>query len=151
MRAGESGSPVAFPNNCSIIGLWTANKTRHSTYNINYHFVWCPKCRRTVPGKDVARRLNGLIHEKVAELKGEVLDLTVQPDHVHLFCSFPPTIAPYQIMYRLKGYTARVLRDEFPWLKSRLPNMWTRSYYVGTAGHVSAETIKRYIKEQKGR
>lgn len=125
-----------------------SKQTRHSTYNINYHFVWCPKYRRTVPGKDVASRLDDLIHEKVAELKGEVLDLTVQPDHVHLFCSFPPTIAPY---HRLKGYTARVLRDEFPWLKSRLPNMWTRSDYVGTAGHVSAETIKRYIKEQKGR
>jgi putative transposase len=128
-----------------------SKQTRHATYNINYHFVWCPKYRRTVLGKDVAKRLEELIHEKVAELKGEVLDLTVQPDHVHLFASFPPTIAPYQIMHRLKGYSARVLRDEFPWLKSRLPNMWTRSYYVGTAGHVSTATIRRYIEAQKGR
>jgi putative transposase len=102
-------------------------------------------------GKDVAKRLEELIREKTAELGGEVIDLTVQPDHVHLFGSYPPTIAPYQVMHRLKGYTARILRDEFPWLKSRLPNLWTRSYYVGTAGHVSAETIQRYIDEQKSR
>lgn len=128
-----------------------SKRTRHAIYNINYHFVWCTKYRRTVLGKDVANRLDQLIREKAAELNGEVIDLTVQPDHTRLFCSFPPTIAPYQIMYRLKGYTAGVLREEFPWLKSRLPNLWTRSYYVGTAGHVSAETIKRYIEEQKGR
>ena len=96
-------------------------------------------------------RLEKLILEKTAELKGEMLDLTIQPDHVHFFCSFPPTIAPYQIMHRIKGYTAHVLRAEFPWLKSRLPSLGTRSYYVGTAGHVSAETIKRYIEAQKGR
>lgn len=68
-----------------------------------------------------------------------------------MFCRFPPTIAPNQIMHRIKGYSAHVLRDEFPWLKSRLPSLWTRSYYVGTVGHVSAETIQRYIEEQKGR
>ena len=111
---------------------------------MNYHFVWCPKYRRTVLGKGVARRLEELIREKTEELEGEVRDLTIQPDHVHLVCSVPPTIAPYQIVHRIKGYSARVLREEFPWLKSRLPSMWTRRYYVGTAGHVSAETIKRY-------
>jgi putative transposase len=97
----------------------------------------------------IAVRLAELIHQKTGELGGEILNLTIQPDHVHMLCSFPPTVAPYQIMYRLKGYTAHELRDEFPELKSRLPNMWTRSYYVGTAGDVSAETIQRYIDAQK--
>jgi putative transposase len=127
-----------------------SKRARHATYNINYHFVWCPKYRRTVLGKDVARRLEELICEMTEELKGELLDLTIQPDHVHFFCSFPPTIAPYQIMYRIKGYSAYVLREEFPWIKSRLPSKWTRSFCVGTAGHVSAETIKHYIQAQKG-
>jgi putative transposase len=128
-----------------------SQQTRHSTYNINYHFLWRPKYRRTVLGEEVADRLEDLVHEKVVELKGEVLDLTVRPDHVHLLASFPPTIAPYQIMHRLKIHTAHVLREVFPWLKSRLPNMWTRNYYVGTAGHVSAATIRRDIEAQKGR
>ena len=126
-------------------------RTRHATYNINYHFVWTPKYRRKVLTGGVARRLHELIVEKTDELGGEVLDLTVQPDHVHFFCSFPPTIAPHQIMHRIKGYTAFTLRDEFPSLKSRLPCMWTRSYYVGTAGAVSAETMRRYIDAQKGK
>lgn len=80
---------------------------------------------------------------------GEVRDITIRPDHVHLFCSFPPTLSPQQIMHRLKGASAHQLREEFPFLKSRLPNLWTRSYYVGTAGRVSAQTIQRYIEEQK--
>jgi Transposase and inactivated derivatives len=126
-------------------------RTRHATYDINYHFVWTPKFRRKVLTGAVARRLRELIVEKTNELGGEVLDLSVQPDHVHLFCSFPPTIAPHQVMYRIKGYTAFKLRSEFPSLKSRLPCMWTRFYYVGTAGSVSSETIERYLEVQKGK
>lgn len=126
-------------------------RTRHATYNINYHFVWIPKYRRKVLTGGIPQRLEALLYEKTAELDGEILNLTVQPDHVHLFCSFPPTLSPHQIMHRLKGYTAFMLRRDFPHLKSRLPNMWTRSYFVGTAGTVSAATIQRYIDEQKGR
>lgn len=126
-----------------------AKRTRHAAYNINYHFVWIPKYRRKVLTGGIPKRLTELIQEKTAELGGEILNITIQPDHVHLFCSFPPTIAPHQIMHGLKGYTAFKLREEFPHLKSRLPNMWTRSYYVGTAGTVTAATIQRYIDEQK--
>lgn len=126
-------------------------RTRHAAYNINYHFVWVPKFRRPILVDRLAVRLEEMLSAKSEELGGEVLNITIQPDHVHLFCSFPPTIAPYQIMHRLKGYTAHQLREEFPYLKSRLPNLWTRSYFVGTAGNVSASTIQRYIDEQKGR
>lgn len=127
-----------------------SKQTRHATYNINYHLVWCPKYRRPVLAGNVGVRLAELLPEYVQELDGEVLDLVVMSDHVHLFASFPPTLAIRQIMYRLKGSTSHQLRKEFPHLKSRLPSLWTRSYYVGTAGHVSAATIKRYIDEQKG-
>ena len=127
-----------------------SKRTRHAAYNINYHFVWVPKFRRKILVDRLAVRLEELLRCKTLELDGEVLNLTIMPDHVHLFCSFPPTIAPYQIMHRLKGYTAHMLRREFHELNSRLPNLWTRSYYVGTAGSVSAATIRRYIDEQKG-
>lgn len=130
--------------------LIMSERTRHAHYNINYHLVWCPKFRRPVLAGDVGKRLAELIPLEVERLGGRVLELVVQPDHVHLFVTFPPTIAIAQIMFRLKGTTAYQLRKEFPRLKSRLPSLWTRSYYVGTAGHVSAETIKRYIDEQKG-
>ena len=105
-----------------------SKRTRHTSYTVNYHFVWIPKYRRPVLVGKIAEGLIELLYQKTAELEGEIFDITVQPDHVHLFCSFPPTIAPYQIMYRLKGFTAHELRKEFPELRSRLPNLWTRSY-----------------------
>lgn len=126
-------------------------RTRHAAYQIRYHFVWVPKYRRKVLVGGIPERLTVLLAEKTQEMGGEIIDLAIQPDHVHLFCDFPPTLAPHQIMHGLKGYTAFMLRQEFPHLKSQLPNMWTRSYYVGTAGNVSAQTIQRYIDEQKGR
>jgi len=126
-------------------------RTRHAVYGIIYHLVWCPKCRRRVLSGPVADRLGQLIRFKVAELNGGIVALEIQPDHVHLFVSFPPTLAVHQIVHRLKGYTSYVLRHDFPWLKNRLPALWTRSYYVGTAGDVSAQTIRRYIEGQKGR
>lgn len=126
----------------------TVNKTRHAAYNINYHFVFCPKYRRPVLVGKVGDRLVELIHQIAKELGGEVIELVVRPDHVHLFTTFPPTLAPYQIMHRIKGATSHYLREEFPYLKSRLPSLWTRSYYVGTAGHVSSETIRKYIEAQ---
>lgn len=128
----------------------TVNKTRHAAYNINYHFVFCPKYRRSVLVGKIGDRLVELIHQTVKELEGEVIELVVRPDHVHLFATFPPTLAPYQIMHRIKGATSHYLREEFPQLKSRLPSLWTRAYYVGTAGHVSSETIRKYIEAQSG-
>jgi len=126
-------------------------KTRHAAYQINYHFVWCPKYRRAVLTGEISDRLIELLHEKTEELEGEILELVVRPDHVHLLASFPPTLAINQIMHRLKGYTSHTLRKEFPELKSRLPSLWTQAYYVGTAGHVSDETIRKYIEAQEGR
>ena len=125
-------------------------QTRHAVYQINYHFVWCPKYRRQVLQGKISERLIELLPKLVSSLKGKVLELVVRPDHVHLFASFPPTIAPQQIMHRLKGASSHHLRSEFPKLKSRLPSLWTRSYYVGTAGNVSSETIRKYIEAQEG-
>lgn len=128
-----------------------SKRTRHAVYQINYHFVWCPKYRRPVLTGDVGRRLTELLHELVGKLDGSITAVEVQADHVHLFAEFPPTLAPRQIMHRIKGASSRILRQEFPWLNSRLPSLWTRSYYVGTAGNVSAQTITRYIEEQRGK
>ena len=124
---------------------------RHAVYDINYHFVFCPKYRRPVLTGAVSDRLVALLYELTPSLAGELIELVVRPDHVHLFVSFPPTIAPYQIMHHLKGATSRQLRQEFPHLRSRLPSLWTHAYYCGTAGHVSSETIRKYIEAQEGR
>jgi putative transposase len=126
-------------------------RTHHAVYQINYHFVWCPKFRRPVLDGEVGKRLAELIPQIVKDNGGEVFSLVVHPDHVHLCASFPPTFAANQIMHLIKGRTSHQLRDEFPALNSRLPSLWTRSDYVGTAGNVSSATIQRYIDDQKGR
>jgi putative transposase len=124
-------------------------RTRHATYHINYPFVWCPKDRRPALEGTVANRLADLLSELARELEGEALGIVIRPDHVRLFATFSPKLAPAQIAFRLKGTMSRVLCEEYPFLKSRLPSLWTRSYYVGNAGHISSETIRKDIEAQK--
>jgi putative transposase len=96
---------------------------------------------------NLAMRLKELIELKAKELGILILALEIMPNHVHLFVSCTPQIAANQIMFRLKGYTSRMLRKEYPYLM-RMPSLWTRSYFVSTAGNVSAETIRKYIEAQ---
>ena len=124
--------------------------TRHGVYLIYYHFVWAPRRRRPVLVGAVADRLEALMRDKAAELGLDILRLAIRRDHVHIFIAAHPDIAPAQIAHRLKGYTARVLRHEFPHLL-RLPSLWTHSSFVSTAGNVSAATIDRYIAAQSTR
>lgn len=128
----------------------TYRHERTSVTLISYHFVWIPVRRRKVLVEAIAERLRALLADAVVPLDCSILALEVMPDHVHLFVTAPPTLAPDQIMFRLKGYTARVLRQEFPDLL-KLPSLWTRSYFSATAGNVTSETIKRYIMEQTAR
>lgn len=123
-------------------------KTRYAHYNINYHFVWIPKYRRRVLAGRVAEEFERLLRKVCKDREVEILNLSVQPDHVHLFVSAPPRHAPSELVNTFKGYTSRYLRQKFPEL-SKLTGrgLWTRTYYVGTAGTVSAETIKHYIEE----
>jgi len=123
----------------------------HTSVNlINYHFVWCPRRRRKVLVGVIANRLKTLIEEACEQIDVKVVALEVMPDHVHAFLNCSPTIAPYQVMHRVKGYTSRYLRQEFTELL-KMPSFWTRSYFVSTAGNVSSETIERYIAEQSTR
>ena len=98
----------------------------------------------------VETRLKELLAEKCAEMRWDILALEVMPDHVHLFLGTGPDVSPAQVMHALKGYTSRILRQEFPHLNT-LPALWTRSYFVSTAGAVSRATIQKYIAAQKTR
>ena len=130
--------------------LMSYRRTRHAVYLCNYHFVWIPKRRKPVLVGAIKRRLEQLIREIAEEYGWEILALEIKPDHVHLFISVQPYWSPHIVLRRIKGRTSRVLRGEFPELL-KLPSLWTRSYFVSTAGQVSSETIQRYIEEQGGK
>lgn len=114
---------------------------------INYHFCWIVRRRKQVLTGSIKQRLEVLIHDISRELDCEVLSLAIEPEHVHLFVNCLSGIAPFQIMHRVKGGTARILRQEFPSLL-RLPSMWTRSYFCSTAGNVASSMIQKYIDTQ---
>jgi putative transposase len=79
-----------------------------------------------------------------------ILELAIQPDHIHLFVRCFPADSTAQVIRECKGVTAYHLRQEFKPILSKLPSLWTRSYFASTAGAVSAETIRKYIEAQKG-
>lgn len=121
----------------------------HSVFNISYHIIWCPKYRRKVLVDGIDVRMKEVLNEKAKDLGITIESMEVMPDHVHLFIKSTPTLAVQHIVNQLKGYTSVVLREEFSKLKSRLPCLWSRSYYCETIGHISEETVIRYIEEQK--
>lgn len=128
--------------------LWSNNNV---VYAYHYHVVWCPKYRRKVLVGDVAERLKEIVHQVCNELEAEVEALEVMPDHVHLLVSADPQFGIHRLVKRIKGRSSRVLRQEFPHLRSRLPTLWTNSYFVATTGGAPLEVIKQHVEDQKGR
>jgi len=129
--------------------VWKSTGT--AVYNINYHFVWSTKYRRQVLFPPIDETLKGAITALCMEHGYELLVLEVMPDHVHVFVSASPKIAPAVIAKVLKGSTARTLFAKYPELRKKLwgGHLWNPSYYVGTAGQVSSDIIRRYIESQK--
>ena len=125
-------------------------KSAGCTHMLQYHLVWCPKYRRGVLTGEIANTLEQLLHEKAEELGLEIISLSIRPDHVDCFITSTPTMAVNQLVRHLKGFTAHELRERFPSLKTRLPCLWSRSYYAGSIGEVSDATVRRYIEAQKG-
>jgi putative transposase len=136
------------------IEIAKVRKTRHSVYNINYHLVWIPKTRMrilTEPFKNVVEKT---IQRVCAWNDWNPLALQVMPDHVHFFISAPPKWAPARIVQSLKAWTSRDLRERFAIIRKTRPetnDFWASSYYCGTAGHVSAEQVAKYIRENSGK
>jgi putative transposase len=122
---------------------------RNVIYSCKYHVVWCPKYRRKVLVGGVDERLKQIIRQTAAELQSEVIELEVMPDHVHLLCEVDPQFGAHRLVRHLKGRSSRLLRQEFSWLRNRLPTLWTNSYFVATVGGAPLAVIKQYIENQK--
>lgn len=126
-------------------------RTKTTVSLLNYHFVFCPRYRRKIFNVNgVEDRVKNIITDVCKELDIEIVAMECHIDHVHLFLNALPNIAPSDIMHRIKGVSSRIIRKEF-WQLSKMPSLWTRSYFVSTAGNASSETIQKYVEEQKTR
>jgi putative transposase len=126
-------------------------KASSAVYNINYHIVWCPKYRKNILEGKVKEFLEDQLETIAATKDYKILEIRVMPDHIHLFIEANPFDSPTNIVKIFKGVTSLRMFKKFPELREQLWRgvLWSPSYYVGTAGHVSAEIIERYIKAQE--
>ena len=122
-------------------------RDEHHVHLIVYHLVWCPKRRRAILKGAVGKLCRAMIEHKCAEQGWTILELAIQPDHVHLFVRVGPSDAASEVVRQVKGLSSHEMRIRFPQLL-RMPSVWTRSYFASTAGNVSAEAIQRYIEAQ---
>lgn len=120
---------------------------RSQVYLINYHLIWCPKRRKKVLVGEIKNKLESIIKQVANDKKIDILALEIMPDHLHLFVSTYPQIEVHKLVKLFKGRSSNILRKEFPELL-KMPCLWTRSYFVSTAGNVSSDTIQKYIEAQ---
>ena len=127
----------------------TVRSNNNVAYRCAYHVVWCPKYRRPVIEGAVDVRLKQLIAEVCAERECNLIELETMPDHVHLLVECDPQYGIHRLVKQIKGRSSRVLRQEFDLLRSRLPTLWTNSYFVATVGGAPLAAIKEYVANQR--
>lgn len=127
----------------------TVRSNNNVAYRCAYHVVWCPKYRRPVIDGAVDVRLKQLIAEVCAERECNLIELETMPDHVHLLVECDPQYGIHRLVKQIKGRSSRVLRQEFDSLRSRLPTLWTNSYFVATVGGTPLAAIKEYVANQR--
>ena len=142
---------------CSAKASAVYRSNRNVVYSCKYHIVWCPKYRRKVLIDQIAAWLKSILHEVAAEYQAVVLELEVTPDHgsvlqnhhVHLLCEVDPQYGIQRLVRQMKGRSSRLLRQEFPTLRSRIPTLWTNSYFVSSCRGAPLAVIKQSIENQK--
>ena len=118
-------------------------------YSCKYHVVWCPKYRRSVLASGIDARLKTILQEVASDLQAEIIEMEIMPDHVHILVEVDPQFGVHRFVKAAKGRSSRLLRQEFPELKRRLPTLWTNSYLVSTVGGAPLALVKQYIENQK--
>lgn len=127
----------------------TYKSNNNIVYSCKYHIVWCPKYRRKVLVNGVDIRLKELIKSIAQEINVEIIEMEIMPDHVHVLMEVDPQYGIHKAVKHIKGKSSRILRQEFPWLRSRIPTLWTNSYFCSTVGGAPISIVKQYIENQK--
>ena len=118
-------------------------------YKNQFHVIFCPQYRRKVLVDGIETRLKEILYDEAKKMNVNIKALEVMPDHVHMFIEFDPRLMLHKVIKQFKGQSSHILREEFPVLRSRIPTLWTRSYFSCTVGNISEESVKQYILEQK--
>jgi len=132
-----------------MIDRKTYKSNNNVVYSCKYHVVWCPKYRKSVLTGNIAGRLKIIIRDVVFERKSEIIEMEIMPDHVHLLVEVDPQYGIHRLVKQIKGRSSKLLRSEFKVLRTRIPTLWTNSYFVSTVGGAPLAVIKQYIEHQK--
>lgn len=122
---------------------------KNIVYSCKYHIVWCPKYRRKVLIGEIETRLKEIIINTCFEIKVDIIEMEIMPDHVHLLIEVDPQFGVHKAIKRIKAKSSFLLRKEFKSLTTRLPTLWTNSYFISTAFGAPLSIIKQYIENQK--
>jgi len=124
-------------------------KQNHVTYDCNYHLIWTPKYRKSLLINGVDDDLKEIIQELSIELEFEIISMEIMPDHVHLLVSISPQLGVHKVIKRIKGRSSNILRKKYQNLRTKVPTLWTHSYFCATVGGAPLEVIKKYVEDQK--
>jgi len=122
---------------------------RNIVHSCKYHVVWCPKYRRKVLAGDVEKRLKKIIIEQAKRQNTKIIEMEIIPDHIHMLVEVDPQYGIHKFIKTTKGISSHILRKEFKHLTTKLPTLWTNSYFVSTVGGAPLSVIKQYIESQK--
>lgn len=125
------------------------HSSRNIVFKCQYHIIFCPKYRRKVLIGDVEKRLKEIVLEVANEVEAEILEMETDYDHIHILAQIHPQLGVNKFVKLIKGRSSRILREQFPELKKKLPTLWTNSYFVSTVGGAPLEVVKQYIENQQ--
>ena len=125
------------------------NKSAHLVFSCRYHVVFCPKYRRKILENGIDQRLKEIFTDVSQKYDFTIIEMEIMPDHVHLLIDCNPRFGIMNCINRLKSVSVSIIKEEFPEIKKRLPNLWTRSAFIATVGSTSLDVVKKYIEDQK--
>ena len=148
-RHGVSDFPLAIDRTPPYTTHMGNYKSNNVVYSCKYHVVWCPKYRRKVLVDGIDERLKVILQGVASDLQADIIEMEIMSDHVHVLVEVDPQFGIHRFVKTAKGRSSRLLREEFPILRSKLPTLWTNSYFVSTVGGAPLAMVKQYIENQK--
>ena len=125
------------------------DSNKNIVFRCTFHVVWCTKYRRKLLTPEVEARIKQIAAEVAEETRCTIREMEGNLDHFHMLVDCDPQFGIHRFVKAVKGRSSRLLRQEFSPLRTRVPTLWTNSYFVATVGGAPLAVIKQYIENQK--